>query len=125
MAVLDIALMQAKPPKVLRLFLVGIQVGRELAISKMLVSYGNQWSRPSESNRRPFDYESNALPTELGRLARHSAALAELQNIRFRGIEVKVISGCARNRYALMFGENAPHHLRRTHRNQPTARAFF
>ena len=28
------------------------------------------WSRPSESNRRPFDYESNALPTELGRLTR-------------------------------------------------------
>src|SRR5436190_24346077 len=26
------------------------------------------WSRPSDLNRRPFDYESNALPTELGRL---------------------------------------------------------
>ena len=34
------------------------------------------WSRPSESNRRPFDYESNALPTELGRLMR-----AEIQTI--------------------------------------------
>ena len=24
------------------------------------------WSHPSDLNRRPFDYESNALPTELG-----------------------------------------------------------
>lgn len=25
-----------------------------------------KWSHPSDLNRRPFDYESNALPTELG-----------------------------------------------------------
>jgi hypothetical protein len=30
---------------------------------------GGEWSRRSESNRRPADYESAALPTELLRLA--------------------------------------------------------
>src|SRR5262249_37630510 len=29
-------------------------------------SYGKYWSHPPESNRRPTDYESVALPTELG-----------------------------------------------------------
>lgn len=33
----------------------------------MPVNYCFLWSRPSDLNRRPFDYESNALPTELGR----------------------------------------------------------
>ena len=28
--------------------------------------YGKYWSHPPESNRRPTDYESVALPTELG-----------------------------------------------------------
>ena len=46
------------------------------------------WSRPSESNRRPFDYESNALPTELGRLVLIPEK-AELQNIRFGDGDVK------------------------------------
>ena len=31
------------------------------------------WSHPSDLNRRPFDYESNALPTELGWLEMCSA----------------------------------------------------
>ena len=46
------------------------------------------WSRPSDLNRRPFDYESNALPTELGRLewwkCRRTGTKAEFQNILFR-----------------------------------------
>ena len=51
-----------------------------------------KWSRPSESNRRPFDYESNALPTELGWLIGIGSKPGfqdlrredELQNIRVR-----------------------------------------
>src|SRR5205085_7250809 len=35
-------------------------------VPQMLQLLGIEWSHPSDSNRRPFDYESNALPTELG-----------------------------------------------------------
>lgn len=38
------------------------------------VSSTEPWSHPSESNRQPSDYKSDALPVELGwrRFARHS-----------------------------------------------------
>ena len=38
-----------------------------------------KWSHPSDSNRRPFDYESNALPTELGWLL---VSRKEINNFR-------------------------------------------
>ena len=46
-----------------------------------------KWSHPSDLNRRPFDYESNALPTELGWPV--LLAEAELQNILFQKMLVK------------------------------------
>ena len=33
---------------------------------RKLSTYGGFWSHPSDSNRRPADYESAALPAELG-----------------------------------------------------------
>ena len=55
---------------------------------KLLQLRDLEWSRPSDLNRRPFDYESNALPTELGRLnggnSRRIGTKAEFQNILFR-----------------------------------------
>lgn len=62
------------------------------------------WSHPSDLNRRPFDYESNALPTELGWLMMTFAGLkllsessrirkdshpSEIPNIRFAASPVK------------------------------------
>ena len=32
----------------------------------MELNHLESWSHPPESNRRPSDYESDALPTELG-----------------------------------------------------------
>ena len=41
-------------------------------------NYEKIWSHPPESNRRPTDYESVALPTELGWPVRKIADLREL-----------------------------------------------
>ncbi len=57
-----------------------------------------RWSHPSDSNRRPFDYESNALPTELGWLGgdgKELAGGAEIQNIRVAATECQVRLGAA------------------------------
>ena len=41
------------------------------------------WSHPPESNRRPTDYESVALPTELGWLIQSNQGLSRI----LRGVE--------------------------------------
>jgi hypothetical protein len=60
--------------------------GQDSVLKRILKLNGKDlWSRPSESNRRPFDYESNALPTELGR----PVFGTEILNIRFGCWQVK------------------------------------
>ena len=50
---------------------------REHKTKKPLISQGLSASHPSESNRRPTDYESVALPTELGWRSNFFAGIKE------------------------------------------------
>ena len=43
-----------------------VAVGQAAGAQFRLLIVGKFWSHPPESNRRPTDYESVALPTELG-----------------------------------------------------------
>ena len=64
------------------------------------------WSHPSDLNRRPFDYESNALPTELGWLEMYFAKEREWPAIKWRILEYKVRDGVVSSNWGGGFGSD-------------------